>query len=187
MYRFLFSALVLLVFAAQPAGAARHRDNVTCTCTPAELKIRAMDTHQIYVGRVTRIDEVPEMRQAGKNDPPVKVELEVSEIIKGLPAGTKKDTLYSSLTRTTCTGHPFVAGKEYLVYAYRRLASTYEDWSLYDFPTGTHDVGGLCGGTVLTGTPEVAAEIVRLREMRAAGQIPDKALSDLERPTGTKN
>lgn len=181
----LLTALLLAtVPAAAPAMAAKRDNKPVCSCTPVELAQKISAADQIFTARVERIADRSDMAQPGRDDPPVEVHLVVSEVFKGLPDGAKKAVLHTSLTRVTCTGHPFVAGREYLVYGYRRLASSYEDWSLYDFPTGTVGTGGLCGGTAPMGTAQSAAEIAKLQAMKAAGAIPQKPVPELERQIG---
>ena len=76
--------------------------------------------------------------------------------------------LHTSLKRVTCAGYPFEEGKTYLIYAYKRLASTYERWSLYDFKTGTLDTGGLCGGTIEVTDDRAVSEIEKLHALKAS-------------------
>ncbi|MEZ0224419.1 MAG: hypothetical protein ACAH83_07700 [Alphaproteobacteria bacterium] len=136
------SILAALVFVATSARAAG------CICSPDPFESRWSKVTTVFTGTVTGIEELHEyLRKGNANDIPVKVTLKVTERFKG---GAKKDetfVLHTSLTRDTCTGHPFEKDGEYLVWAYKRAESTYESWSLYNMPSGSFDVGGLCGGT----------------------------------------
>ena len=167
-----------LVLAATPAMA--RRNDVSCICTPAPLAVRAQQADRIFVARADKIDIPEKMVEPGRADPPAIVSMTVSEVLKGMPADSKTAELQTSLTRVTCAGHPFEAGRSYLVFAYQRKASTYETWSLYDFKTGTYDVGGLCGGTADMMAPETQAELEQLRAMKKAGELPDNAKPELE-------
>lgn len=169
-------ALAFAVLVALPV--ATHADKpprVACTCLPADIHTRTQQAERIYIGTVRSIETVESMIQPGRKDPPVIVTFDVEENFKD--AGAKKQTLHTSLTRITCAGYPFEEDKTYLIYAYKRLASTYEKWSLYDFKTGTLDTGGLCGGTVEASDDRAVSEIEQLRQMKKSGDsrlLPNK-------------
>jgi hypothetical protein len=150
------------------AGAALAAEKLSCACTAAEFNTRVQNADRIFLGTVTKIFIPEDLIQPGRKDPPAIVTFRVSEGYKDADAG-RTATLHTSLTRTTCAGHDFALGEEYLVFAYRRRASTYEHWSLYDFKTGTYDVGGLCGGTRPSADPETAEDIRRLLALKASG------------------
>jgi hypothetical protein len=153
------SIFAALMAAALPARAA------SCVCSPDPFDNRWRAVSTIFTGTVESIDEMHEyLRKANAHDIPVKVVLKVTERFKG--AATKGETfvLHTSLTVDTCTGHPFEVGGEYLVWAYRRDEGVYETWSLYNMPSGSYDVGGLCGGTKKMSAAEASAEIAVIRK-----------------------
>lgn len=117
-----------------------------CTCTAKSFDTRWNDSAAVFLGTVKSIKTVEKYVEYGNDDLPVEVTLSVDDAYKGTETG-EDFVLHTSLTRGTCTGHPFEEGKKYLLFVYRREAETFEYWSLYDFPSGTYDVGGLCGGT----------------------------------------
>lgn len=138
----IISILAAVAFAATTAYAA------SCTCSPDPFEKRWAKVSAVFTGTVTEIVEMHEyLRKANANDIPVKVTLKVTESFKGAAKKDEIFLLHTSLTRDTCTGHPFEKGGEYLIWAYKRAESTYEAWSLYNMPSGSYDVGGLCGGT----------------------------------------
>lgn len=141
----LLAAVCMLTLLAQSADAQK-RGPIACTCLPPDMDTRIVQADRIFTGTLRSIETVDSMVQPGRKDPPVMVTFDVQESFKD--ADAKKQVLHTSLTRVTCAGYPFEEGKTYLIYAYKRLASTYEKWSLYDFKTGTLDTGGLCGGTI---------------------------------------
>ncbi|TAL37173.1 MAG: hypothetical protein EPN97_05775 [Alphaproteobacteria bacterium] len=153
---FILVALMALATAARAAG---------CICSPDPFENRWRAVSTIFTGTVQSIDEMHEyLRKVNSNDIPVKVVLKVKERFKG---AAKKDgtfTLQTSLTVDTCTGHPFEVGGEYLVWGYRRDEGVYETWSLYNMPSGTYDVGGLCGGTKKMSDAASAADIALIRK-----------------------
>lgn len=169
-------ALAITVLATMSVATfADKPPRVACTCLPADIQTRTQQAERIYIGTLRSIETVESMIQPGRKDPPVIVTFDVEENFKD--AGTKKQTLHTSLTRITCAGYPFEEGKTYLIYAYKRLASTYERWSLYDFKTGTFDTGGLCGGTIEVSDDRAVSEIEQLRQMKASGDsrlLPNK-------------
>lgn len=117
-----------------------------CTCAESDLTLRAERADVIFTGRVDTIETQSDFIKPYVADTPVKITLNISTPIKGLQ-NEKAFTLMTSLTRDTCTGHPFIEDENYLVFAYQRKDGTFESWSLYNFSNGTYDVGGLCGGT----------------------------------------
>lgn len=159
-----------LLGAIPMAALAKQAAPVTCSCLPADVDTRIADADRIYVGTVRSIEVVESMVEPGRKDPPVIVTFDVDEAFKD---SGKKEELHTSLTRLTCAGFPFEEGKTYLVYAYKRLASTYEKWSLYDYKTGTLGTGGLCGGTqeidkLEVGRDSTNAEVNKLRALKAS-------------------
>lgn len=160
---FLLCLGTLLLFAE---GACAQDGTQKCNCTPKTLEARRNDADAVFLGTVKNIEVVEKFVQYGTDDLPVTVTFLVDDGYKGAETG-KTFTLHTSLTRETCTGHPFVKWKKYLVFAYARKEETYETWSLYNFPSGTFDVGGLCGGTKLITDPR-AAQDVKILQNRAA-------------------
>ena len=49
------------------------------------------------------------------------------------------------------------------MYAYQRVLEAPEPWSLYNYPSDTYGVGGLCGGTQAYGSEESKEEMKRIR------------------------
>jgi hypothetical protein len=160
----IFSILAVLLLTGAAARAAG------CVCSPDPFENRWKEADAVFQGTVVSIKELPEyLRKNNAHDMPVRVILRVDEKFKG--AKTMKNgggfELQTSLTQDTCTGHPFVAGKSYLVYAYMRDPDKFEPWSLYGMPAGTYDVGGLCGGTKIMTSEEAAPEIAQIRKTLA--------------------
>lgn len=165
----LFICLVLgLCLLALPVEKvqAQKRERVACTCLPADMDTRITQADRIYTGTVRSIETADSMVQPGRKDPPVIVTFDVQDSFKD--ADSRPQVLHTSLTRVTCAGYPFEEGKTYLIYAYKRLASTYERWSLYDYKTGTLDTGGLCGGTIEASDDRAVSEIAKLRVLKAS-------------------
>lgn len=162
-----FCVICVLAAFAPDSARAQSRERVACTCLPPDIDTRITQAHRIFTGTLRRLETVDSMMQPGRKDPPVIATFDVEEDFKD--AAGKQQTLHTSLTRVTCAGYPFEEGKTYLVYAYQRLASTYERWSLYDFKTGTFDTGGLCGGTIEISDDRAIDEIKKLRDMKASG------------------
>lgn len=159
-------AALLATMTPQPATSARLGP-ATCTCLPEAFDMRVAKAYRIYTGTVRSIEIQEQMVEPGREDPPAIVTISVDEAFKD-SAHKRSEVLHTSLTRVTCAGHAFEEGKTYLIYAYQRLASTYETWSLYDFKTGTYDVGGLCGGTVAVDLPAAQEELTALRALKSA-------------------
>lgn len=171
------SPVMLLLLATAPALAKSTRI-IACSCLPASFEKRIIDAERIYVATVRSIETVDKLRLPGNEDPPVIVTFDVQEGFKNTPG--REEQLHTNLTRATCMGHPFEQGRTYLVYAYLRLPSSYETWSLYNFKTGTLDTGGLCGGTRdIAGNDATTAEEIRtLRTLKESGDsrlVPRKA------------
>jgi len=155
----IFFSLLCLCLASP---AMESQISTKCQCMPQPLEKRWLDAEAVFTGTVTGIDTVEEQMQRGNADLPVKVTIHVDEGFKGL----EKDStflIYSNLRHDTCMGGDFVKGKSYLFYAYMRKPEVYELWSMYDFPSGTYDVGGLCGGMRQMDDPDTAAELEILR------------------------
>lgn len=153
-------ALAWMVIAS-PAAAQ------TCLCTEKAFDTRYKEAPVIFIGTVRSIEVVEAMRQPGWRDQPAIVQFAVDDGIKGVATGGTF-TLHDSLTVNTCTGHPFEPSERYMVYAYARVAEKVEDWSIYDFPTGTYGTGGLCGGTKKAGDPRVPGDMERIVALQAA-------------------
>lgn len=160
--------LSLLPPALPAAGAARPR--TLCQCMPQPLGWRWENAGAVFTGTVTHIEVVTEWTQRGNDDIPVKVSVRILEGLKGVEKG-QTFLLHTNIQKHTCTGHPFEKGKDYLFFAYERKAEIYESWSQYDFPSGTYDVGGLCGGVRLLDAPGVAAEMEELKAKPRDGAL----------------
>ena len=161
---------LLCVFAAQQAFAA-------CTCDPAPLETRWRNADAIFTGTVEKISTIEKYVQHANRDLPVKIVIRPDVFYKGDSTG-ETFTLHDSLTFDTCTGHPFEAQGEYLIFAYLRRAETYEHWSLYNFPSGTYGVGGLCGGTQSMKNPDAKKDIEGIKNILARPQPEKKGLTD---------
>lgn len=161
----MFSILAVLVLAAP---AARSEG---CVCSPDPFENRWNKADAVFVGTVVKIEEKREyLRKDNANDMPVSVILRVDERFKG-PDTVAKDRgfqLQTSLTRDTCTGHPFEQDKQYLVFAYQRSPDKFDPTSLYNMPSGSYDVGGLCGGTKNMKNDQAIAEVAKIRKKLAA-------------------
>lgn len=138
------AALFLLLLSSPAFSASQTAEK--CTCTENTFDNRWNGAEAVFAGTVQKVEIVEKHVQYGNKDVPIEVSLYVDEAYKGAKTGGKF-TLHTSLTHETCTGHPFRRGERYLIFAYLRREDTYELWSLYNFPSGTYDVGGLCGGT----------------------------------------
>lgn len=160
-----FPALILafcLILAPAPADALKKKSR--CQCMEAPLKTRWTAAQAVFTGTVDDIKEVKEWAQRGYEDTPVIVTMTIDEAIRGVEAG-KLFKLYTNINRFTCMGAKYEKGKKFLVYAYERKAEIYERWSLYDFDSGTYDVGGLCGGTKAMDDEATTPELVEIRAL----------------------
>lgn len=158
----LFAAIGLLTL---PAAADSLQDK--CLCTPAGFERRWQDAAQVFSGQVTAIEVQDKYILRGVKDQPVKVTFTVEDGYKKAKSGDTVE-VYDSLTHDTCTGYPFELHKKYLVYTYKRLPEVREYWSLYDFPSGTVGIGGLCGGTKPANDPDTLADTVFIQEALSA-------------------
>ena len=158
------SLLAVLMLGSPAARAAG------CTCSPEPFRNRWNAVDAVFTAHVVGIKELHQyIRKGNANDIPVSVLLKVTERFKG-PDTVKKDSgfeLLTSLTRDTCTGHPFEEGKDYLVWAYKRQEEKFDATSLYNMPAGSYDVGGLCGGTKAMSEAEAVKEVAVIREKLA--------------------
>ena len=154
---------IMLLFVALPTPALAVGPLSTCTCAADTLERRWNASVAVIAGTVTDIKVVDKYVRYGSKDLPVEVTLQVDEAYKGKDIGTTF-TLFTSITKVTCTGHPFELGKKYLIFAYQRQDAKFERWSLYEFPTGTYDVGGLCGGTQPFDETALASELDGIKE-----------------------
>lgn len=159
------SALILaLSLCLTPAPADALKKKSRCQCMEAALKTRWTASQAVFTGTVTDIKEVKEWTQRGYEDTPVIVTMQIDENIKGVEAG-KLFKLYTNINRFTCMGAKFEKDKKFLVFAYERKAEIYERWSLYDFDSGTFDVGGLCGGTKPMDDAATAPELAEIKAL----------------------
>ncbi len=103
-------------------------------------------------------EEKEEKEDKGKNT-------EIINKVKNILGDEENNSfeLHTSLQNLTCMGYPFEEGKEYLVYAYKRTADKLEKWSLYNYPSETYGVGGLCGGTNYSDASSAEMERIELQ------------------------
>lgn len=158
----LLTLLALLLVFASPAAAARPQTK--CTCMPDTLEKRWEASGAVFTGTVSEAVEVKEWSQRGNADLPLIVTVKVDQGYKGVEKGNTFK-FYTNKHVNTCMGADFETGQSYLFFAYQREPGTYERWSLYDFPSGTFDVGGLCGGTRASGDAATAAEIAEIDKL----------------------
>ena len=142
-----FFVLIILFFASFPAAAAEELPR--CICSEKSFGARWHQAEAVFAGTVTGIEIQERNVRKGIDDPPVRVTLRVDERYKGVKDNKEAFDLHTSLSRFTCTGHPFELGKQYLVFGYERVDYAYVQEDLYRYEKGTFDVGGLCGGTKL--------------------------------------
>lgn len=153
---------LVLAFLMLISGHAR-----ACQCVMPEFDMKWHTSDAVFSGKVTAITPLEKFRKSALDEMPVTVDIEIMEIYKGkLESNTV--TLHSSLNEHTCTGYKFKLGESYLFYAYQRKAETYERWSFYNFPSGTWDIGGLCGGTMPLG--EAKSELPALKKYQKESQ-----------------
>lgn len=138
--------LALLLLAPVPALAQDAAPKDVCNCTEKAESSRWNEAFAVFTGTVREIEVIEKEVQYGNDDLPVKVTLAINDGYKNAKAG-EEFVLHTNLARKTCMGHDFVLNRKYLVFAYERKQEVYETWSLYNFPSGTFDVGGACGGT----------------------------------------
>ncbi len=155
-------ALLMMLVSALPALASQKRTQ--CGCMAQPLEKRWGQSGAVFTGTVTEAAEVMEWTQRGNADIPVVVTVNVTEAYKGVEKGNTFK-FYSNRHVNTCMGADFMVGKSYLFFAYQRVPDVYERWSLYDFPSGTYDVGGLCGGTRAREDAQTAAEIAEFSRL----------------------
>lgn len=161
--RFFYLSCITMLLIGIPSASHAAMPLSTCTCAADTLERRWDASVAVITGTVTDIKVVDKYVRYGSKDLPVEVTLQVNDVYKGKEIG-KTFTLFTSITKVTCTGHPFELGKKYLIYAYQRQDAKFERWSLYEFPTGTYDVGGLCGGTQPFDEVALAQELAEIKE-----------------------
>lgn len=164
----LLACLALLLMISMPAAAAQKQTR--CSCMPDPLEKRWEKAGAVFTGTVTEAVEVKEWSQRGNADLPLVVTVTVTEGFKGVEKGNIFK-FYSNKHVNTCMGADYEPGKSYLFYAYQRVPDIYERWSLYDFPSGTYDVGGLCGGTRASDDPATAEEIAEIAQLPKDGRL----------------
>lgn len=147
-----------LAAAALLPGTAR-----ACQCVIPAFETRWKSSDAIFTGTVTAITPIEKFRKSPLDEMPVRVDIAIDQIYKG-QLDKKTLELHTSLNTHTCTGYAFKTGESYLIYGYQRKAETFERWSFYNFPSGTWDIGGLCGGT--TPLAEAKADIVKLKKKK---------------------
>ncbi len=146
------------------------RLQVECACLAFPLEQQWAQASAVFSGTIEEIKTVEKYYDINITDPAVEVILRVDKAFKGEDAKEGETfTLFTNIARKTCCGHPFVQDEKYLVFAYLRETYQYRPWSLYNFPSGTYDVGGLCGGTMLLKDAEdVLPKIKKLSAQYAA-------------------
>ncbi|MDF3023551.1 MAG: hypothetical protein K0R10_912 [Alphaproteobacteria bacterium] len=164
----LLAAFALLLIFCVPASAAQKRTQ--CNCMAEPLEKRWEKSGAVFTGTVAEAVEVKEWSQRGNADMPLIVTVKVDQGYKGVEKGNTFK-FYSNKQVNTCMGADFEAGKSYLFFAYQRAPDVYERWSLYDFPSGTYDVGGLCGGTRASHDAATAAEIAEIEKLPKDGKL----------------
>ncbi len=180
--RFLFVILCLSFFFALPLSStadAKGRDK--CICSPNSFSSRWQEANAVFVGTVETITVAEKYVQYGNTETPVEVTLHVNDAYKGTKID-EKFILHTNLAIETCTGHPFEEKQKYLVFAYKRSEDKYEVWSMYNFPSDTWDVGGLCGGTKLfsdAATSEDLKEIAKMAEPPKPEKKPEGFMNNL--------
>lgn len=157
-----------LVLAACPAFAGQKFTR--CSCMPETLAKRWEKSGAVFTGTVTEAAEVTQLTQRGNADLPLAVTVTVETGYKGVEKGNVFK-FHTNKNVDTCMGAHFDVGKSYLFFAYQRVPDVYERWSLYDFPSGTYDVGGLCGGTRAMDDAATAAEIAEIEKLPKDGTL----------------
>lgn len=157
MKKWIGAFFIFYLLASALSAVAEERKS-TCSCTMASLESRFEKADVIFKGTVTAIQNVLRLQDTKFPDEPIKVFVTVDEAYKGLKK-EKTFILHTSYPRYTCGGFPFETGKEYLIFAYERKSGKYDAASLYRFPIGSYEVGGLCGGTqkIENATDEIEA------------------------------
>jgi hypothetical protein len=158
----LLACLSLLLLISLPAFAAQKRTQ--CSCMADTLEKRWEKSGAVFTGTVSEAAEVKEWSQRGNADLPLIVRVTVDQGYKGVEKGNTF-VFHTNKSVNTCMGAEYTVGKSYLFFAYQRVPDIYERWSLYDFPSGTYDVGGLCGGTRASDDPATAAEIAEIEKL----------------------
>ncbi|HYD18285.1 MAG TPA: hypothetical protein VEF76_07395 [Patescibacteria group bacterium] len=177
--RIIAAAFLLVTFVTSAfAGVGESR----CVCMPLALEKRWAASQAVFTGTVLEITEVTNETQRGNADIPLIVVVEVEEGFKGVEKGSKFK-VYTNQSVNTCMGGDYRLGQKYLFFAYMRTPDVAEKWSMYNFPSGTFDVGGTCGG--MQPLANAAAEIEEIRKLPkedallplkdgVAGEIPEK-------------
>lgn len=160
----LILALALpVILAPAPAAAARKQPVSRCLCAPPSFEDRFRLADGVFTGKITNIEIVQERAERNVADTPVKVTIDVDKGYKAVPDHVQF-ILNSNMNVNTCMGYKYETGKSYLFYVYMRRPETAEEWSLYDYPSGTYDVGGICGGTVPLNEAGTVPEIETIKE-----------------------
>ncbi len=147
-----------------PKPAAALQKSTKCQCMEQPLPRRWEDSQAVFTGTVTDIELVKQWTQRGNNDIPVIVTVTVDEGFKAVEKGNIFK-FHSNQHHDTCMGADFEKGTSFLFFGYERREQFYEQWSLYDFDTGTFDTGGLCGGTKRMDDALTAPEIEAIKAL----------------------
>ncbi|MDI1228733.1 MAG: hypothetical protein PSY14_13715 [bacterium] len=164
----LLACLALLLLMSLPAAAAQKQTRCSCMADPLPKRWEKADG--VFTGTVMETLEVKLWSQRGNADLPLVVTVRVDEGFKGVEKGNTFK-FHSNKHVNTCMGADYEIGKSYLFFAYQRVPDVYERWSLYEFPSGTYDVGGLCGGTRASDDPATAEEIAAFAKLPKDGKL----------------
>jgi len=157
--------VLLLASTATPAFARNKPHEGRCLCLPPSFETRWHDADAVFSGIVNSIDVVQERVERSNNDLPVTVNITVDKGYKGV-GDHVGFILNSNMSVQTCMGFDYKVGQKYLFYVYMRRPESAEAWSLYDYPSGTFDVGGTCGGTKLLDSADTVKELAQIDEKR---------------------
>ena len=157
--------LVLLTIASTPALARQKASEGRCLCLPPSFETRWQQADAVFTGIVNSITVVPERVERSNADLPVSVNITVDKGLKAV-GDHIGFILDSNISVSTCMGLDYKVGQKYLFYVYMRKPESAEAWSLYDFPSGTFDVGGTCGGTQPIDSDVAVKELALIDEKR---------------------
>lgn len=154
--KYIYLTFAFLLFISNSAFAS-------CGCVPASLETRWKKADIIFTGTVHKIEVVNKYYKSTIPELPVKVTISILERFKGVKKEKEID-IHTSLSKFSCTGYPLEENKDYLFYGYKREPGSHEEWSFYNFPSGTYGIGGLCGGTAPIEDEDTKEELKALRK-----------------------
>ncbi len=155
--------MLLALLTLTATGAEARKPNTRCYCMPAPFATRYATADAIFTGQITAVETDEPRVEYGNDDIPVKVTIKIDKAYKGANDGNTF-LIFSNMHVWTCAGATYEKGKKYLFYAYKRRPEHYEDWSLYEYPSETYDVGGACGGTNLLEAKEAVDDLALLKD-----------------------